>query len=218
MKLQLAAASLCVLVSACSSSSTSSSTSNAIRFDVADLQGWKAGSSGGHGPDATWKTQEDKGAVSAPNVVSLTTSNHTSEDRYNVFWSDRVRFGDGRLSVSVRADAGEIDQGGGPIWRAKDANNYYICRFNPLESNYRVYVVEDGVRRQLATAMVKVKVGEWHRLEVEHIGTQIHCWLDGKKLLEATDVTHPAEGGVGLWTKADARTSFDDLVVEPRTP
>jgi hypothetical protein len=154
----------------------------------------------------------DAAAISAPNVLALTRTNHDAEDRFNLFWKDTVSFRDGRISVSVRADEGRVDQGGGLVWRVRDARNYYVCRVNPLESNYRVYVVKDGVRRQLATALCAVETGSWHRLEVEHVGDRITCWTDGRKLLEATDATLTEAGGVGLWTKADALTSFDDFV------
>ncbi len=87
---------------------------------------------------------------------------------------------------------------------------------NPLEANFRVYAVERGVRRQLATALVDSKVGQWHRVEVTFEGDRITCALDGVVELEATDATIAGAGGVGLWTKADARTSFDDMVVAPK--
>lgn len=191
-------------------------TTGANGFDLdGELVGWHAASTGGRGPDATWQAQADGTAVSAPRVLSLTSPNHTSEDRFNLFWSAAPRFRDGRLAVAVRADGGAVDQGGGPIWRVQDANNYYVCRFNPLESNYRVYVVTDGVRRQLGTALVEAKMGQWHRVEVEHQGDRITCWLDGQRLLEVTDATIGSDGGVGVWTKADARTAFDDFYVDP---
>lgn len=191
-------------------------TPGANGFDAdGELAGWRAASTGGRGPDATWQAQADGAAVSATRVLSLTNSNHASEDRFNLFWSASPRFRDGRLAVAVRADGGAVDQGGGPIWRVQDANNYYVCRFNPLESNYRIYVVTDGVRRQLGTALVEAKMGQWHRVEVEHRGDRITCWLDGQRLLEVTDATIGSDGGVGVWTKADARTSFDDFAVDP---
>ena len=201
-----------VLVAACSSAPSLRPTPGAEGFD-AELAGWRADSTGGSGPHATWAAHPDAGAVSAPNVVSLQAQNHASEDRFNLFWTDRVRCQDGRIEVAVRADGGSVDQGGGPMWRVQDANNYYVCRFNPLESNYRVYVVKDGVRRQLATALVDGAAGVWHRLEVQHLGDRITCWMNGVELLSARDATIPGEGGVGMWTKADARTSFDDLFV-----
>lgn len=187
-------------------------TPGAINFD-GEVPGWRVDSTGGRGPHATWQARSDKNPVSAPQVMSLTVVNHVDEDRYNIHWSDTLKFQDGRIAVAVRADEGTVDQGGGPMWRVQDANNYYVCRYNPLEANYRVYVVKDGVRRQLATALIETDARAWHRLEAEHSGENITCWLDGKKLLEAKDATIPGPGGVGLWTKADARTSFDDLVI-----
>ncbi len=194
-----------------------SPTPGALGFDDLDSSAWHVASTGGHGPDATWAIHRDPGAVSAPCVVSLTAPNHQDEDRFNVFWNPGLTFGDGRIAVDVRADGGSLDQGGGPIWRVRDANNYYVCRVNPLESNFRVYVVENGVRRQLATALCDASMGTWHRIEVDHLGEHITCKLDGKAVLNVTDGTIRAAGGVGLWSKADARTSFDDLsVLAPR--
>ena len=44
-------------------------------------------------------------------------------------------------------------------------------------------------------------------------GYHIECFYDGKKYLAVDDDTFPAEGRIGLWTKADAQTAFDDLAV-----
>jgi hypothetical protein len=189
-------------------------TPGAEGFDGAHAD-WRAASTGGSGPTATWQAHADGAAVSAPNVLALTAPNHRAEDRFNLYWTAERSIADGRVAVAVRADGGVVDQGGGPMWRVQDANNYYVCRFNPLESNFRVYVVKDGVRRQLATALVEGKAGEWHRLEATFAGDRITCAMNGKVLLEARDATIAAAGGVGLWTKADACTSFDDLVVAP---
>jgi hypothetical protein len=109
---------------------------------------------------------------------------------------------------------GKTDQGGGLVWRYVDADNYYIARMNPLESNYRLYKVVNGKRTQLVTKEdLKVPVGQWHVLAVTMKGDQIECSLDGKKYLEAKDSTFPMAGKVGLWTKADAQTNFDDFSV-----
>jgi len=217
MKLtNFAALSLLALVVGCTSNSNGEPVAGAIGFDKGETQGWVSESTGGSGPVASWSVHADKHALSAPNVLSMTAANHEDESRFNLHWNRELKFGDGRLSVAVRADAGEIDQGGGPMWRVQDANNYYICRVNPLEANFRVYVVKGGVRKQLATAMIETQAGEWQRLEVEHEGDRIRCSVDGKKLLEATDSSLPAAGGVGLWTKADALSSFDELLVSAK--
>lgn len=203
-------------LAACSSGPDLSPTPGAIGFDGI-VEHWTAASTGGTGPHASWEARADATAISPSNVMALVAPNHSAEERFNLFWTRAVAFRDGRLAVAVRADGGEVDQGGGPIWRARDADNYYVCRYNPLEANYRLYVVDKGVRRQLATALVESDGAGWHRLEVEHVGHTIRCWFDGDLLLEAEDDTIDNAGGVGLWTKADARTSFDDLSVVGRS-
>ena len=213
-RLACVAAAVAAFAFAACTTSTVRPTPGALGFDepIAD---WNAASTGGRGPASSWLVHADPAAISPPNVLSLSAQNHASEDRFNLYWTAGTRFSDGTLSVAVRANGGDIDQGGGPVWRVQDANNYYVCRVNPLESNYRVYVVKDGVRRQLGNAPIETRVGEWVRLDVEHRGDRIVCSLDGRKLLDVTDATIAEGGGVGVWTKADARTSFDDLSIAP---
>jgi hypothetical protein len=109
---------------------------------------------------------------------------------------------------------GKEDQGGGPIWRAKDADNYYIARWNPLEKNFRVYYVKDGRRKQLASADIETDSGKWHEIEIKHVGNKIVAEFDDEKVIEIEDSTFAEGGMVGLWTKADAATAFDDFEVE----
>jgi hypothetical protein len=118
------------------------------------------------------------------------------------------------LSVSFKAVSGVVDQGGGLVWRYRDANNYYIARLNPLETNYRIYKVVDGQRSQVRSVQVDTPPGEWHRLRVVQQGNRIRGYLDGKQLLDVTDDTFRDAGRIGLWTKADAVTFFDDLHAE----
>ncbi len=87
-----------------------------------------------------------------------------------------------------------------------------------LEGNVRVYFVKDGKRKQLASADVETETGRWYTVRVTMTGERIACFLDGKKLLEAEDATFPDAGQAGLWTKADAVTSFDDLEVRSIPP
>ena len=114
------------------------------------------------------------------------------------------------LSVKLRPIAGQNDQGGGLIWRAKDPKNYYIARFNPLEDNFRVYTVVDGKRTKLQSASVSHSP-DWCRLRVTMKGDHIVCYLDGAQLLDVHDATFPGPGKIGLWSKSDAQTEFDEL-------
>jgi len=193
-----------------------------LRQSFSDVQagalpkGWQAGATNSKGEPATWAVAADDKAPSPPNVLSVKKAKAESLKVFNLAWTKETAFKDGTVSVRVRANAGEIDQGGGPVWRVRDANNYYIARYNPLEKNFRLYYVKDGVRKQLADAKdIDIPAGTWFTVKVTHKGDAIACELDGKKLLEATDAALPEAGGVGVWTKADAATSFDDFEAVP---
>ncbi len=175
---------------------------------------WKVEGTRQTGPLATWKVAREADAPDGKQVLVLTSPNHTSNGTYNLCWTNAVKFLDGEIEVKVKGNTGKVDQGGGPIWRVKDKDNYYICRANPLENNLRVYYVKDGKRKELASANVDIPIDKWHEIKIEHEGNHIVCSFNGKKLLEVDDGTFPAAGGVGLWTKADAATSFDEFEVE----
>jgi hypothetical protein len=131
---------------------------------------------------------------------------------FNVALVEGTNYKDFDLSVKLRAVAGEVDRGGGVVWRAKDAKNYYIARYNPLEDNFRVYKVEGGKRTQFQSAKVPGDE-KWHTLRVTMVGAKITCFLDDQKHLEAEDSTFPDAGMIGLWSKADAQSYFDELTV-----
>ncbi len=181
--------------------------------DAALPAGWRVGATHPEGALATWAIVADPSAPTQPDALVLTSSTHGSSGTFNLCWTDKVRFRNGTLELAVRANEGEADQGGGPIWRVRDENNYYVCRLNPLESNFRLYCVKDGVRTELASAEVAAACGTWHRIRVRQIGAHIECTLDLETTIEATDERLQESGGVGVWTKADAETSFDDLAV-----
>ena len=134
------------------------------------------------------------------------------DDTFNIVLVDGSQFKDLDLSVRLKANAGELDQGGGVVWRAQDKYNYYIARYNPLEDNFRVYKVESGKRTQFASAKVAGDT-KWHTLRITMSGARMTCYLDGTKYLEVEDSTFPAAGKIGLWSKADAQSYFDDLTV-----
>jgi Domain of Unknown Function (DUF1080) len=131
---------------------------------------------------------------------------------FNVALVQGTSYKDLDLSVKLKAVAGETDRGGGLVWRAKDAKNYYIARYNPLEDNYRVYKVQDGKRTMFKGEKVPGDE-KWHTLRVTMVGPKITCYFDGKQYLEVEDATFPAAGMIGLWSKADAQSYFDDLSV-----
>jgi hypothetical protein len=184
---------------------------NLAKARIGELpEGWVAAKTG-QGPGSQWNVVED---ATAPGGRALAqTSSQGPNPLFNLCIDERKSYRDAVVAVSFKAVAGKKDQGGGPVWRYQDANNYYVARMNPLEDNYRVYKVVNGKRVQLGSADVKVRSGEWHRLRVVQKSDQIQCYLDGKLYLDVKDSSIKDAGKVGLWTKADAQTHFAAMEV-----
>lgn len=167
----------------------------------------------GEGAGSSWKVTADSTSPSHTGYALAQTAKGPNQV-YNIATAKDSSFLNGTIQVQLKCIAGELDQGGGLVWRYQDANNYYICRFNPLEDNFRLYKVIQGKRVQLATKEeLTPPKGRWHSVQVKHIGNKIECSLDGVKLLSAEDDAIKKPGRIGLWTKADAQTHFDALEV-----
>ena len=173
-------------------------------------EGWSSAKTG-EGPGSVWKIIEDKTAPSGKHVLAQTSA-EGPRPLFNLCVLDEGTYADVEITVSFKAVAGKIDRGGGPVWRYQDANNYYICRHNPLEDNFRIYKVIDGTRTQLASPDVDAAAGKLYTIKVTMRGEQIVCSINGEELT-ARDDTIKKAGKVGLWTKADAVTNFDDFHV-----
>lgn len=173
---------------------------------------WAIEATAQKGPLAVWEAVSEKGPAGEA-CVALTNPNHTSDGTSNLLWNPEAGFRNGRIETSLKAVSGETDQGGGLIWRARDKNNHYIARYNPVEKNLRLYELVEGKRTQLASAEVEKPEGSWAALAVEHQDNHITVSLDGKVLLEHDSNTFGEAGGVGLWSKADAATVFTQPVV-----
>jgi hypothetical protein len=174
--------------------------------------GWSAAKTG-KGEGSVWKVVADDTAPSKSGFVLAQTAESPSS-LFNVCVMEDSNYKDVELGVSFKAMAGKRDQGGGFVWRYQDNNNYYICRMNPLEDNYRVYKVVNGKRSaEFQDETMKVPLNEWHTLKVKMEGNHIECYLDGKKYLDVKDDSIKEAGKVGLWSKADAQTRFDSFKV-----
>jgi hypothetical protein len=181
---------------------------NAWTFD-SDQPGQIAG--GFTNETGEWKVIADASAPSKPNVLAQMAK--SSPSTFNLALLGNLQFKDVDVSVQMKSVAGKTDQGGGLVWRARDAGNYYIVRYNPLEDNFRLYRVVKGSRSApLQDISIKHADG-WHELRVIMSGERIECYYDGKKYMEFRDATFKEAGKIGLWTKADAQTRFDDLTV-----
>ena len=166
--------------------------------------GWTATKTGSGQPK--WTVEKDDTAPSKPNVLK-----QSGEATYPVCLKDDTSLKDGFVEVKFKPISGKEDQAGGLVWRAKDSNNYYIARANALEDNVTIYHTVDGRRTEKKRTNMKVASNQWHTLRVDFQGNHFTVALDGKKAIDWNDDTFKAAGKVGVWTKADSVTLFDDF-------
>lgn len=185
-----------------------SASAATVNFDDAKVgeapAGWTATNTGSG--EAKWTVEKDDTAPSKSNVLK-----QSGEATYPVCLKNDTSLKDGFIEVKFKAVSGKEDQAGGVIWRAKDADNYYIARANALEDNVTIYLTIKGSRVAFKNVNHKVKSGAWHTLRVEFQGNHFTVTFDGDKVIEATDDSFADAGKVGVWTKADSVTLFDDF-------
>ena len=179
---------------------------------------------GGQGEAGVWAVEIDDSAARGSRVVTQTNTENTSY-RFPLLIENSILATDVDLKVRFKAVAGKLDQAAGLVWRFADTNNYYVVRANALEDNVVLYRVKNGKREDLkptgdgATAYgrkVSVPAGHWHTLAVTVRGNRFTVFFNGLELFVVEDETFAGPGRIGLWTKADSMTRFDDLEVEVR--
>ena len=164
---------------------------------------WTCGVTGKGSP--VWKVEADMSAPSKPNILK---QSGTGTFPWCVKKSAQIT--DGFVEVKVKPLAGREDQAGGLVWRFKDADNYYIARANALENNVSLYHTQNG--RRITIKYVDAPVAkQWHTLRVEFAGKAIKVMLDGMQYITAGNDQIAGAGAVGVWTKADSVTAFDDF-------
>jgi len=179
-----------------------------INFDDAPAgqppPGWTAGKTGTGTPK--WTVENDDTAPSKANVLK-----QSGVATYPVCLKDNTAEKDGFVEVKFKPVSGKEDQAGGVIWRARDSDNYYVARANALENNVTIYRTIKGKRHSFRLVKTKVASGVWHTLRVDYFGNRFTVTFDGKKTIVASDRSFTEAGKVGLWTKADSVTLFDDF-------
>ena len=164
---------------------------------------------------ARWEVVADESAPSKPNALK-----QTGEATFVWAAKTDVKIQDGFAEVKFKAVSGNEDQAGGLVWRWKDADNYYVVRANALEDNVVLYKTVNGKRSSLQVkgrmfgygVDSEVPAGKWNTLRVEFIGKLFTVSFNGRQLFQVEDETFKNAGAVGLWTKADSVTLFDDFI------
>jgi len=176
-------------------------------------KGWTATKTGKGDPK--WTIEQDKTAPSNSKVVK-----QSGRATYPLMLKDDTDIKDGFIQIKFKAVASSEDRAGGIVWRARDANNYYVVRANALEDNVVLYKTIEGVRSALDIdgrkggygVAISVPANEWLTLRVEFKGSRFRVLYNGQQLFEVEDSTFSAAGKVGLWTKADSVTLFDEVI------
>ena len=174
----------------------------------------------GSGRPGVWVVRKDEGAAERGNVLAQTDADRTSY-RFPVAVFNDVTTKDVDISVRFRPVSGGVDQAAGLVWRYRDANNYYIVRANALEGNVVLYKVENGKRTDLPLKgsgrtygkKAPVPKNTWSQLGVTVRGPSFTVSINGQGLYDVEDTTFTNPGKVGVWTKADSVTYFDDLTI-----
>jgi hypothetical protein len=173
------------------------------------------------GAASKWEILKDLTAPTPPYVFAQ-VSNDTSNWRFPVAILDQPVLQNGEISVRMKPVAGKEDQAGGIVWRFRDPNDYYVVRANALENNLAVYRVEGGHWKPLlskgphpAGGMVRhpVPANTWSILKVTFKGPVFSVYFNHRRLLQVEDRGYQGAGKVGLWTKSDSVTYFDDFRV-----
>jgi len=177
----------------------------------------------GRGRPGSWAVRED-GSAPSPSFVLAQTDADPTAYRFPHCVADGIVAKDLLLSVLFKPVSGRVDQAGGLVFRYRDPDNYYVVRANALEGNVVLYKVEKGRRTDLKPrgaglmaygTMAKVRAGVWSELRVVAAGKVFEVALNGETLFQVEDSTFTEPGRVGVWTKADSVTCFDDLKASP---
>jgi hypothetical protein len=191
-------------------------SNHAISFESTQTgivpEGWMATLTGSGDPK--WTVENDETAPSKSKVLK-----QSGRATYPLLLKNDTSIKDGFVEIKFKAVAGSQDRAAGVVWRAKDANNYYVTRANALEDNVVLYKTVNGVRSPLDVVGRKggygidipVPANTWHSLRIDFKGSRFSVSFNGKQLFEVEDSTFEDAGKVGLWTKADSVTLFDEI-------
>ncbi len=215
-------AGLVVVVAGCahgkaSSQKAATSTPKVISLDFEDMPVGQlpaefAATQTHGGEPPRWLVQEDPDAASGRKVLAQLDAD-TTRVRFPLCVYQGLKARDLDVSVQYKPLSGKVDESGGIVFRFQDRDNYYVFRANAIEDNFRFYKVQGGKRTQLATVKMQTTAGQWHTLRVKAVGDHFQIYHDGSRKLDVVDDTFGEAGKVGLWTKADSVTYFDDLKI-----
>jgi hypothetical protein len=174
-----------------------------VRFDFTrPIEGWEMVS-------GKWTIEEVPGALRDGKALVQRATNNA----FNVIVAPGGPYTNVDVNVRFKPMSGREDASGGVVLHFSKGH-YYVIRANALEDNFNFYYYDPiRGRHQITGTRVKAPaLGQWHKLRVTAEGDHIQGWLNNQRLVNYHD-SRFTSGQIGLWTKADSITAFDDLVV-----
>jgi hypothetical protein len=123
-------------------------------------------------------------------------------------------FQNGEISVRFKPIGGQLDQCSGILFNLKPNGDYLTVRFNVKEDNLVLWTFNKGTRKfvKKGSEDVPLPMKEWATIKVIVQGKQLEGYLNGKKLIDYT-LPEPVSGKIGVWSKTDSISEFDDFTV-----
>jgi hypothetical protein len=175
----------------------------AAGFDFSKpLDGWTTAS-------GKWAIEDIAGAAQGGRALVQRATNND----FNVIVAPGGPYDNVEVSVRFKPISGREDASAGIVFRFAEGR-YYVIRANALEDNFNFYYYDRGRREIAGTGVKAPALGAWHKLRITAAGDRIRGWLGEQMLIDRTDRRFTS-GRIGLWTKADSITAFDELIVTP---
>ncbi len=182
---------------------------------------WQSGDAQSSSTSNIWQVMRETDNAGLNQVMAMSRPNSGGlfglfGRTFNLIWLKSPSFQNGEIEVQFRSLSGDKNRGGGIVWRLQDKDNYYLAQFDPLENSFRIYFVRNGSRQELERISVLLSDHDWHSMKIVLRGNEFEGYLNGQKLLSGSSNLFRQAGAVGLWTKGDAVTWFDNLVIRPQ--
>lgn len=164
----------------------------------------------GEGKAVNWEIRSEPTARSSPNILALISTEegnvHFPLLLYNKFTAKNAE-----IRAYFKAVSGKIDQAAEIIARYQDEKHFYVVQASAFENKVQLSKVVGDARQLINSANAPVTSGKWHEIQLSVHDTHFQVCFDGTPLFEAEDDTYQRAGKVGVATKSDGVTVFDDL-------
>jgi hypothetical protein len=165
----------------------------------------------GLGGPSQWQVRLERLLLDGKALVEM--SHEAEPNRFPLCIADRPLVKNAEVELTFVLHDGGITRAAGVVWRFIDPQDFYVVEADAVAGKVRLVRVVNGERRQIASGAATLVAGKPQTLRITAIDEIFAVSLDDKTLIETHDATITGPGRLGLWSKADSRTSFGDLFI-----